>query len=89
MALQLVQQQSMTLNQEAITEWIEYREFKKKALSQFALNKSIKFLNNYEHQHQQHIVDMAIMNDWTGLHQVEEPKNKPQVTGDTSWIDSR
>ena len=42
--LALVQQVSIGLNLEAMQEWIEYREFKKKPLSQFALNKSEKFL---------------------------------------------
>ena len=90
--LALVQQVSIGLNLEAIQEWIEYREFKKKPLSQFALNKSEKFLLKYGELEQQHIVDQCIMNDWQGLHHVDPPKqiSTKQTTltqdlTDTSW----
>jgi hypothetical protein len=87
MALALVQQQTLGLNQDALEEWIEYREFKKKPLSELALKKSKNMLLRYPEEHQQHIVDTAIMNDWQGLHPVDMPKTKPTI-GDTSWIEN-
>ena len=86
MALQLVQQQSMTLNQDALNDWCAYREFKKKPLSQFAMDRTVKMLEKYDHDHQMYIVDTAIQNDWQGLHPVEPPKTKPTITGDTDWL---
>ena len=64
----LTVQGQIGLNEEALTEWIEYRKYKKKPLSQFALDKSISFLLRYPEDHQQYLVDQAIMNDWQGLH---------------------
>ena len=76
MELKLVepQQTIIGLNQEALDEWTEYREEKKKPLSPLALKKSMKFLLKYGEEQQQHIVDAAIMNDWQGLHHVDPPK---------------
>jgi len=92
MALALVQQIQIGLNQEALTEWIEYREFKKKPLSPMALSKSEKFLLKYDETQQQYIVDQAIMNDWQGLHHVDPPKQQTtrqralvDDLNDTSW----
>ena len=88
MALELVQQQSITLNQQALDDWCEYRAFKKKPLSQFAMNRTIKLLERFDPDHQMHIVDTAIQNDWQGLHPVDKPKTK--LTGDTdlSWLNT-
>jgi hypothetical protein len=85
-----------TINQEALEEWIEYRTEKKKPLSKLALKKTQNLLMKYGYEHQQHIVDTAMMNDWQGIHPVEMPK--PMVTStrsktlqedltDTSWAE--
>ena len=85
-------QQIIGLNEEAIEEWKEYRVEKKKPLSALALKKSQNLLLKFGYDHQQHIVDTAIMNDWQGLHPVDPPK---KITSrqtsleddlrDTSW----
>jgi hypothetical protein len=82
----------MGLNQEAIAEWQEYRESKKKPLSPLALKKSQNFLLKYGIELQQWLVDSAIMNDWQGLHYVEPPKQRSSRQTaiiddltDTSW----
>ena len=94
MALALVEQQQtiIGLNQEAIEEWIEYREEKKKPLSRLAMKKTTNLLLKYNEEQQQLMIDTAIMNDWQGLHPVDPPK---QITTkqtsladdlhDTSW----
>jgi hypothetical protein len=91
MKLQLVQQTTIGLNAEALEEWIEYRKEKGKPLSALALRKCERFLLKYSESHQQHIIDSAIMNDWRGLHPVEEPKQESRKSSirddlvDTSW----
>lgn len=89
MALELVQQAVIGINQVALEEWREYREFKKKPLSPLALKKTINLLLKFDEEHQQHIVDTAIMRDWQGLYPVEKPSIKPTATGDTSWLTSQ
>ena len=95
MALALVEQHQQTIigiNQAALDEWIEYREFKKKPLSSFALKKTQNLLLKYGEEQQAHIIDTAIQNDWQGLHHVDMPKRqttkhtslKDDLT-DTSW----
>ena len=91
MALELVQQQTIGLNQEALTEWIEYREAKKKALSQLALNKTQTIMLGYSEAQQQIMVDAAISNDWTGLHAPPKQQTTRNTTleqdlTDRSWI---
>ena len=81
----LIIQAQLGLDTQAIEEWIEYRKFKKKPLSQFALDKSIKFLGQYPESHQRLIVDTAIMNDWQGLHHVDPPKTRGVSTRDISF----
>ena len=97
MALQLIESSSQIIigiNQEALDEWTEYRAEKKKPLSRLALKKTQNLLLRYGESHQQHIVDIAILNDWQGLHPVPMPK--PILTStksttlmedltDTSW----
>ena len=80
------------LNQEAVDEWIEYRQSKKKPLSELALKKVIKRLSKFDEETQQRMVDRAIENDWTGLHDIEAPKeNTTRMTTlhhdltDKSW----
>ena len=62
------------VNQEALQEWIEYREEKGKPLSPLALKKTERVLLKYDEAQQQLMVDAAIMNDWQGLHAVDPPK---------------
>ena len=92
MSLALVQQIQIGINQAALQEWIEYREYKKKPLSQFALAKSEKFLSKYDESQQQWLIDSAIMNDWQGLHHIDPPRQQSskqttlqQDLTDTSW----
>lgn len=83
------------INQLALEEWIQYRKEKNKPLSNLAITKTVNILKQYNEDHQQHMVDTAIMNDWQGLHPIEE--KKPQSTRDmslsdmlfdTSWADT-
>ena len=89
--LKLVQQQIIGLNQDAVDEWSEYRQEKKKPLSALAMKKVIKFLLKYDEGHQQALVDAAIMNDWQGLHDIEIKKQTSREStlhddlNDTSW----
>ena len=87
MELKLVESQQtiIGLNQGALDEWTEYRQEKKKPLSNLALKKSINFLLKYGEDQQQNIVDAAIMNDWQGLHHVDPPKKV--ATRETSLAD--
>lgn len=62
------------LNQEALDEWIEYREEKKKPLSKLALKKTTNLLLKFPEAQQQVMIDTAIMNDWRGLFVVDPPK---------------
>ncbi len=94
MELSLVQPRQIIigLNQEAIDEWIEYRQDKKKPLSELALKKSQNFLLKFPEPQQQVMVDAAVMNDWQGLHAVDPPKQTSsrqtsieQDLNDRSW----
>jgi len=88
MTLALVQTQTIIgLNEQALQEWAEYRQEKKKSLSTLALKKSQNLLLKFGFEHQQHIVDTAIMNDWQGLHPVEMPKQIKTSTRDSSIRD--
>jgi hypothetical protein len=80
------------LNEEAIAEWIEYREDKKKPLSKLALKKTQNLLLKHDHAQQQLMVDTAVMNDWQGIHVVDPPKQNTtrerslsQDLNDKSW----
>jgi hypothetical protein len=87
MSLALVDQTIIGVNEQAIEEWQEYRQEKKKPLSPLALKKSQNLLLKYGLEHQQHIVDTAIMNDWQGLHPVEMPRHISTSTRDSSFQD--
>lgn len=67
-------QTDLSVNNDALEEWVEYRKENKKPLSPLALKKVIKKLSAHDLEHQQHMVDEAIENDWTGLHEVERKK---------------
>lgn len=80
------------VNEEALDEWIEYRQEKKKPLSALALKKTQNILVKYDYDQQQRMVDAAIMNDWQGLHPIDPPKEKTTRDNslhhdltDTSW----
>jgi hypothetical protein len=89
MALELIisGQPTTTINQEALDEWTEYRQDKRKPLSKLAMKKTQNLLLKYGQSHQQHIVDTAIMNDWQGLHPVPMPKLIITSTRDTTLME--
>jgi hypothetical protein len=89
MALALVESSQIIIgiNEQALEEWTEYRQDKKKPLSKLAMKKTVNLLLKYGESHQQHIVDIAIMNDWQGLHPVPMPKPTLTSTKDTSLMD--
>jgi len=76
---------TLGVNEEALQEWIQYREEKKKPLSALALKKTQNLMLKFSEAQQQLMVDVAIMNDWQGLHVVDEPKE--QTTRSTKLID--
>jgi hypothetical protein len=87
-------QPTININMEALEEWTEYRVEKKKPLSKLALKKTQNLLLKLGYEHQQHCVDVAIQNDWVGLHPVEMPRQigspsrdrtLQQDLTDTSW----
>lgn len=80
-------QLDVSINQEALEEWIEYRKAKKKPLSDLALNKVIKKLSRHDYEHQQYMIDTAIENDWQGLHELEV-KKKEIALSEGSFIDT-
>lgn len=94
MTLELVQDEMpIGLNTEALQEWEEYRKEKGKELSVLALKKVRKKLLRHSLEQQQYMVDQAIENDWTGLHEVEPPKQSStkqrtlqQDLTDRSWV---
>lgn len=91
--LQLVQQQAIGLNQEALDEWIAYRrEDCKKPMSQRAIDRVVKKLLKYSEAEQARLIDNAIEMEWKGIYWVE-PEQKvstrqtsiKQDLSDTSW----
>ena len=74
------------LNEEAMSEWIEYRKEKKKPLSPRALGMCERFLLKYSEAHQWYLVEQAIMNDWQGLER-QKPKANGTSTKSTSLAD--
>jgi hypothetical protein len=89
MALSLVESSQIIIgiNQEALEEWTEYRQDKKKPLSKLAMKKTQNLLLRFGESHQQHIVDVAIQNDWQGLHPVPMPKLVLTSTRDTTLME--
>ena len=93
MTLELVQDEMpIGLNLDALEEWQEYREFKKKPLSELALKKVRNKLMRHSMEHQQYMVDQAIENDWQGLHEIEPRREQTtrqqslqQDLTDRSW----
>ena len=85
MLILIEHQTIIRLNEEALEEWIEYRKEKKKPLSTLALKKTQNLMLKHGYEQSQHMVDAAILNDWQGLHVVDEPKEK--TTRSTKLID--
>ena len=54
---------TLGVNEEALQEWIQYREEKKKPLSALALKKTQNLMLKFSEAQQQLMVDVAIMND--------------------------
>ena len=86
-----IHQQEIGLNQEALDEFIENREQLKKPMTELAIKKAKKFLLRYPEDHQQHLVDHAILSGWRGLYHVDIPQQDTrkrslmQDLTDTSW----
>jgi len=55
------------INQDAWSEWTDYRKSKRKPVSEAARRKQWKLLSLYGYDEQQRIIDVSIMNDWQGL----------------------
>jgi len=82
------------LNEEAWSEWVEYRtREKKKKIGPMAERKQQKFLTQYPPPIQQEIVDASIMNSWQGLFPPKEQKKQTNtaaaMTNAQRYIESR
>jgi len=77
MAITLIQQGVIGLNQAALDECVNYRrQYSKKPMSQPAMDKVVNKLLQWSESEQQRMVDEAIEHEWTGLHFVEPPKKQ-------------
>ena len=91
MPLALVQM-DISLNQEALDEFIEHRVELKKPMTPLAIKKAIKMLTKFPIDHQQHMVDAAILSGWRAIWPVDPPRQMStkqttlqQDLNDTSW----
>ena len=75
------------VNEEALGEFIEHRKEMKKPMTPLAIKKATKMLLKHDWDHQQYMVDRAILSGWTGLWDVEPPRQMVVSTRDTSIID--
>jgi hypothetical protein len=81
------------VNQEALDEWAAYREEDlKKPLTPRAMKMVAKKLSQWSHAEQMRMVEVAIENNWRGIHYQEPPKQQTtretslqQDLEDTSW----
>ncbi len=73
------------LNQEAWTEWVQFRKEIKKKLVQTTINRQLKFLEKHKTNHVA-ILEQSIQNGWQGLFEVKQTfkRNTPQV-GSLEW----
>lgn len=93
MALALVQQETIGINQEALQEWLDYRaEDLKKPMTPRAIKMVQKKLLQWSEEEQDRLVCNAIEMNWRGVHWVDPPKQNTtrQSTlqddlSDTSW----
>lgn len=84
--LQLVQQQQIGLNQEALDEWMDYRaEDLKKPMTPRAIKMVTKKLLQWSEQEQERLIENAIENNWRGIYWVDPPKQ--QTTRQTDIVD--
>ena len=65
------------LNQEAWSEWVQFRKEIKKKLVQTTINRQLKFLEKHKADHVL-ILEQSIMNGWTGLFEIKQQKNNQQ-----------
>ena len=74
------------VNQEALDEWAAYREEDlKKPLTPRAMKMVAKKLSQWSHAEQMRMVEVAIENNWRGIHYQEPPRQ--QSTKQTSLQD--
>ena len=74
MELHLISNNDTGLNQEALDEFIEQRKELKKPMTKLAIKKAANLLMKHSFDHQQYMVDRAIVSGWTGLWDVEPQK---------------
>jgi uncharacterized protein YdaU (DUF1376 family) len=67
------------INNSAWKEWVDYRQSKKKKVSQKAADKQFKFLLDYALDLQQTIIDQSIQNDYQGLFEPKGNTNGQQI----------
>ena len=84
MVLELVQHGAAGINQEALDEFIEHRVELKKPMTPLAIKKAEKILIRHTLDHQQYMVDTAILSGWRGLWEVEPRK---QVSSKSTTIE--
>jgi len=63
------------INESAWNEWIDYRNSKKKKVSQAAANKQFKLLAKYSDFDQQQVINQSISNDYQGLFELKGQSN--------------
>ena len=92
MAIELVQQQDIDLNQTALDEFIQHRIELKKPMTPLAIKKAGNILRPFPYAHQQYMVDTAIVSGWRGLFPCDPPRQMTtkqttleQDINDTSW----
>jgi len=59
------------INSNAYLEWIDFRNKKKKPISDLAAKKQFNFLSKYDYSTQQLIIDQSISNDYQGLFELK------------------
>ena len=91
MARALVQQ-DIDINQTALDEFIEHRIELRKPMTPLAIKKACNILKQFPLDHQQYMVDSAILSGWRAIWPVDPPRqvSTKQTTlqqdlTDTSW----
>lgn len=72
------------INESAWREWCEYRDKKKKPVSEHAAKKQLKVLATYDAHSQQRMIDASIANDWQGLFPEKLSQLKPAAAPETA-----
>ena len=80
-----LQASSSVINRRAFDEWMEYKKYKTIA----PITKTISFLNEYDFETQQKIVDTSIMNGYKGLFEPKQQRSRTDNNVDVakSWLD--